>query len=592
MKPKKLLWQIYPSYLLIIIISLIAVTYYSSNFYQKFFLKQTYEDLKARCELLKHGLYGLTSDPAKLDNFCKQAGQDSSSRITVILSDGRVIGDSDKNPATMENHKNRPELINAFKGEISSISRYSDTLKKNMMYVALPIELNNVVHAVIRTSISISDIDVKIKQVIYQVIMDGVLIALFASVVGFFISKKITRPIEEMTKGAKRFSQGDMGHKLHIPKSREMAALALAMNSMASRLDDKIKTTIRQKNELDAVLSSMQEGVIALDHKKRIISINPSAAEIFSVQPDKVRGGGIEEAIRNHALHKFIADAGAQQEPIEQDITVYDNNSKRIVYIHSAPLIDVEKKKIGLLVILHDVTKLRQLENMRQDFAANVSHEIKTPLTSIKGFIETLISQQDGEQNISLEERHRFYSVIERNVNRLHTIIEDLLHLSQIEQIQGRDQLMLIETDLSHVIENSIQACTEKAKQKNITMETKQLSLRKIKADPQLIEQAIINLIDNAIKYSHEKNHIILESGVDGSEVIIKVSDNGPGIAKEHLNRLFERFYRVDKGRSRKQGGTGLGLAIVKHIIMAHNGRVDVKSQPGQGSTFSIHLPL
>ncbi|MBW2181720.1 MAG: PAS domain-containing protein [Deltaproteobacteria bacterium] len=588
MKRKRFLLHIYPSYLLIIIVSLIAATYYSSNYYRKFFLQQTYEDLKSRGELLKYGIRDLISYPASLDQFCKQTGKDSSTRITVILPDGVVIADSKEDPANMENHKHRPELIDAFKGNVSSISRFSDTLKKEMMYVALPIGRNHVVRAVIRTSISISVIHNKVGQVRYQVAVYCFFIAMFASVIAFFISKKITQPIEEMTKGAEYFSNGDLSRKLVIPDSKEMADLAQAMNSMASQLDDKIKTTIKQKNELDSVLSSMQEGVIALDQDNAIISINPSAASIFHVKPKDVRGFSIEESIRNHSLLKFIADAAKSQTPIERDVMIYDNTNKRIVYIHSAPLMDAEKKTIGLLVILNDVTKLRQLQNIRQDFAANVSHEIKTPLTSIKGFIETLLN----ESNISEEERDRFYSVIERNVSRLNAIIEDLLHLSQIEQIEDKNQLTLIETDLADVITNAVQACTEKANEKDITIEKNQRSETTIKADPQLIEQAMINLIDNAIKYSHEKSHIIVESQTGESEAILKVSDNGPGIAQEHLNRLFERFYRVDKGRSRKLGGTGLGLAIVKHIVMAHNGRINVESQLEKGSTFSISLPF
>ncbi|MBF0259973.1 MAG: ATP-binding protein, partial [Desulfamplus sp.] len=225
---------------------------------------------------------------------------------------------------------------------------------------------------------------------------------------------------------------------------------------------------------------------------------------------------------------------------------------------------------------------------------ANVSHELKTPLTSIKGYVETLISHQSSEQGLTIEERNQFYSVIERNVNRLSTIIEELLQLSQIEQIEGRLQLTMIETDLSDTITNSIQVCKEKAADKNISIEASLQSKKKINADPDLIEQAMINLIDNAIKYSHEASHITIESDINSveSEVVIRVSDNGPGIGKEHLNRLFERFYRVDKGRSRKEGGTGLGLAIVKHIVMAHNGRIDVESQLGKGSCFLIRLPF
>jgi len=262
-------------------------------------------------------------------------------------------------------------------------------------------------------------------------------------------------------------------------------------------------------------------------------------------------------------------------------------NGERILNLKSSPLLDAGKDQIGTLVVINDVTQLRRLEDMRKDFVANVSHEIKTPLTAIKGFVETL--HRGSVDNP--EEAQRFLDIIQKHVDRLSSIIDDLLSLSRIEQEGGRQAIQFENMPIMDIFKSAIQICHSKAEEKHIAVHVACEEQLKSFFDPTLLEQAVVNLLDNAIKYSEPDSAIHLSADLSDSEVKIAVEDQGIGIAKKHLPRLFERFYRVDKARSRKMGGTGLGLAIVKHIAQAHGGQVTVKSTPGKGSTFSIHLP-
>jgi two-component system phosphate regulon sensor histidine kinase PhoR len=319
---------------------------------------------------------------------------------------------------------------------------------------------------------------------------------------------------------------------------------------------------------------------------EQIISINKAAARIFENLPENLLNRSIPEVIRNPDLQKFINKALSSKENLEEDITLYQRG-ERILYVHNTPLEDADGRRSGILVVLNDVTHLRKLENMRKDFAANVSHEIKTPLTAIKGFVETLHTGGKAEP----KETDRFLAIIDKHVNRLTAIIEDLMKLSKIEQQDEKSEICLEESSVKSVISSAIQTCREKAKAKKITIDLVCPEDISFQCDSRLMTQAMVNLLDNAINYSNEKSDIKISASLKDDELMIRVQDHGIGIPKENLSRLFERFYRVDKARSRELGGTGLGLAIVKHIAQAHGGRVSVDSILGKGSTFSLHLP-
>ncbi len=587
-KKKRLLRHLFPSYLLITLISLVAVTWFASSSIRNFFLEQTAVDLLTRARLLENQILQFLGplENRLIDAMCKEIGVSSATRITVILPSGRVIGDSDEDPVIMDNHALRPEVIAARKGNVGQSIRRSTTLQKRMMYVAIPLKDKEKTIAVIRAALPVTAIDQALKSIQIKIMLGGLFIALLAAGISLYVSRRISRPIENLKQGADFFARGDLSHRMPGTDLVEIDSLIEALNQMAGQLEDRLNTIVRQKNELTAVLSSMTEGVMAVDMKERIISINKAAARIFETLPENLLNRSIPEVIRNPDLQKFINNALSSNKNLEEDITLYQGG-ERILYVHNTPLEDPDGQRRGILVVINDVTHLRKLENMRKDFAANVSHEIKTPLTAIKGFVETLRTGEGAEP----KETDRFLAIIEKHVNRLTAIVEDLMKLSKIEQEDEKSDIHLEESSVKNVILSAVQTCRAKADAKEITVDivcTEDISLR---LDSRLMAQAMVNLLDNAINYSSENGEIQISASLREKELRISVQDHGIGIPKEHLSRLFERFYRVDKARSRELGGTGLGLAIVKHIAHAHGGRVSVESTLGKGSTFSMHLP-
>jgi two-component system phosphate regulon sensor histidine kinase PhoR len=452
-----------------------------------------------------------------------------------------------------------------------------------MMYVAVPLMADGTTVGVVRTSIPVSAVDEALHSIYGRIALGGLAVAALAAVISFFISRRISRPLEAMRRGADRFAQGELDHRMEVFDYVEFESLAKAMNHMASRLDERIRTVIHQRNEQKAVLASMVEGVLAVDNEERIINLNKAAAEMIGVNPEEAMDRTLQEVIRNPALQEFVAHTRESEFPVEGDIELGEDRD-RFVQTHGTVLRGADGKGIGVLVVLNDVTHLVKLENIRRDFVANVSHELKTPITSIKGFVETLL---DGGMDNPVDARH-FLNIVAKHADRLNAIIEDLLSLSRIEQGVERNEIALDVGPVREVLEAAVRICEEKGRAKEIGIHLECDDAIQAKINPRLLEQAVVNLLDNAIKYS-ESGSTILVKGEEG--VTITVADQGNGIPEEHLPRLFERFYRVDKARSRQEGGTGLGLAIVKHIVQSHKGRIEVESRLNEGTTFMIRLP-
>ena len=588
---KRLIWQLYPSYLIIIVIALVTLSWYFYGYLDQFYIEKTRQRLKIDCQLIEKQIKAsiLFSDSAVVDKQCKDIAGGSEIRITVILPDGRVVGDSEKNSAYMDNHKNRPEVLKALTGKTGLSVRFSGTMRQRMMYVAVPVmqsEHDNSIIAILRVSVLLSYINKELEPVKTKIIFAVIVAMLVAAVICFFVSRFISRPIEEMKKGAEKFAKGDFSSKLNIPDTFELAALSSAINRMALQLMDRIDTVKDQLNEHIAVLASMTEGVVAINNDEKILGINLAAADMFKLDSEKSKGQNLQEIIRNHELHKMVAEVSLKLKAVEQDISIL-NNGERFLNIRIMPLFNNNKKRMGILILLHDVTQIRNLENMRRDFVANVSHEIKTPLTAIKGFVETILYNRD----MGKDEVERFLGIIVKHVDRLSLIVEDLLSLSTIEKVEENDELNFQNMAVKDVMESAVQVVNEGAKLKNIEIECICDSSIMAKLDPFLFEQALVNLLDNAVKYSQDGKKVLIDACITEKEIVISVKDNGYGISKKHLSHLFERFYRVDKARSRKLGGTGLGLAIVKHIAKAHGGYVAVDSALGRGSTFAVHIP-
>lgn len=587
---KTLHHQIYLSYLLLTFIALGAIGWYSLSSLRDFLYERTFKDLEARANLVHTQTQDLfqSGKHARLRQLANELGRAGGMRVTLITGKGKVIADSHRDPSQMDNHGTRPEVVEALKGGHGSSQRYSHTLKEDLMYVAVPYRHDGKVTGVVRTALPLTLIHETLEGITYKIALAGLVIALIATPISLFVSRRISRPLLAMKEHAERFASGDLRSRIHVEGPQDIDNLADALNTMAAQLDDRIRTITAQRNEQEAILASMVEGVIAVDSDEAIISINQSAARFLEVRVEEAQGRSVPEVFRHSQIQQFIRKALKSREPVESDLVLDRPDDERYLQAVGTVLKDAGDATIGAVIVLNDVTRLRRLENMRRDFVANVSHELRTPITSIKGFVETLLTGALSEP----ENAERFLQIVAKQADRLNAIIGDLLSLSRIEQDSEKEGIVIQETGLRALLETAIQQCNARALEKNIGIEIDCDPALKVALNPPLMEQAVVNLVDNAIKYSGDNTAIRVIASTAHQQAVVSVKDQGRGIEREHLPRLFERFYRVDKARSRQMGGTGLGLAIVKHIAQAHGGKVSVESTVGEGSVFHIHLPM
>jgi two-component system, OmpR family, phosphate regulon sensor histidine kinase PhoR len=605
MLQKRLIWQIFPANLATILVAIVAVTWYASSSLYTFFVNESGNDLTARAYLIKTRVERLLieSDVQELMSFCVRVGRESVTRITVIDSAGKVLADSDESPENMENHQIRPEIARAFSGARGQSLRFSRTLNESMLYVAVPLHGGNTkgpapdaspVTHVLRMAVPVTAIEHTLQGIQLRIALGSIVVIMIAAVVTLLISRNISRPLEEMRKNAEAFAGGNFSEKM-LPRQRksvslEVMTLATSMDRMAELLDEKIKAIETQRNQLDTVFSSMVESVIAIDLEERILSMNTAAARLLGVDHQKAQGKYVQSAIRNPDLQNQISRVLSTREPVEEEIVLQDLEGKKLLQTRIVTLFDGKSRSVGALVVMNDVTKLRRLETIRRDFVANVSHELRTPITSIRGYVETLLDGALDNRDDSI----RFLQIVLRQSERLNAIIDDLLVLSRIEQESREKEIVLQDGDLYQVLTAAVQTCHLEADKVGVhfVLDCPENLFAAMNAT--LLEQAVVNLLVNAIKYSRQGDTVTLKAGAVGGpearKVVISVKDTGCGIGKEHLPRLFERFYRSDRARSRADGGTGLGLAIVKHIVQAHGGKIDVQSREGVGSEFLISL--
>jgi len=589
MKRRRFLWQLFPLLLVIILLSLTAVMITVTRSLRDFHLEQRSRELREKA----HGLadlavvWGAVPEPVRRDSLCRVMGERLGARITIIATDGVVQGDSRHPSSIMDNHAGREEVAAALEGRPGNSIRYSRTVKYHSMYQAIPLYRGDELVGVLRLSVALDDVEGASRQLTTRFALFVLGVALLSALVSLLVARRFSHKLERLRRGAERFAAGDLGYRLPADTTVEISDLAAGMNAMAGQLSERIATIQAQHRELAAVFSSMVEGVMVLDEDQRVVSLNGAAARLLGLDEDITPGSVLDEVSRQPALTRFIQRAQASLDPVEEDITLLSGAETVYLQAHGLRL-EMSARTRRVLVVLDDVTRLRKLEQVRQDFVANVSHELKTPVTSILGFVDTL---RDGAMD-EPENARRFLDIISRQSYRLQAIIEDLLCLSRLEQgtgVVGRD---LGEYGVADVLAAATQSCQLQADARSMTLRVACDPQLRAHLDPDLMEQALVNLIDNAIKYSDEPGIIDIAANQVDDHLMISVRDRGRGIESRHLPRLFERFYRVDKSRSRDQGGTGLGLAIVNHISLAHGGRVTVLSKPGEGSQFTIQIPL
>jgi two-component system phosphate regulon sensor histidine kinase PhoR len=584
----RLLWRIYICFFLSTLLALAVTAWYANHSLQSFYKEQVASELLTRANILASELdaHFLANDAAQADQHCKDFGRLTQTRVTVILPDGKVIGDSDHDIATMENHSNRPEIAEALTGKTGNSERFSDTIRRTLMYLAIPVRQDGRIVAVARASLPLSDIDWTLHSVYRHIALGAAMAAVFFAVIAYYFARRISRPIADMRVAAERLAHGDLNARVVLPRDEEMQSLARTLNQMAAQLGERLETITRKSDEQKAVFSSMVEGVLAVDGEGRILELNAAAVRVLDLAPEQVLGRSIQEAVRNVDLQKFISDTLTVGGPTEAEIILYGTD-ERFLQLHGTSLTDSAGKSMGALVVLNDITRLKRLETVRRDFVANVSHELKTPITALRGCVETL---SDSTHRTPADDE-RFIAMMGRQVERLGAIVEDLLSLSRIEHDAEHKRIPLESGAVCDVLRKAAQVFAKAADAKGIHVSVECPGDLIVPINSPLLEQAVGNLIDNAIKYSGERTNVLVSGMVSGRDIEIRVTDQGPGIEKKHLSRIFERFYRIDSARSRALGGTGLGLAIVRHIVLAHSGQVSVESTPGQGSSFIIRIP-
>lgn len=588
---RTLLGLLFPSYFFISLAGLAIVTVATYYTVRGFYMHRALEGVKERALLVEMPIMERlrAGQPEAVAALVADTGRITATRITVVAPDGRVLADTQGRPELMDNHRDRPEIRDAIAGGAGSSRRWSHTVQQQLLYAATPMYHEGQLLGVLRAAMPVSDFDDNLKLFLNRTLLLAIGVMALTALATWLLSRHIAAPLRDMQAGAARFAAGELGSRLHIHHSSEMDALGAALNDMATQLHERFETTTRQRNESEAVLASMTEGVIALNTDLRVLALNRAAAAILHVDRNTAVNRTLLEVTLNSDLHDLASRVLSTGQPAESQAELPGATADAGVslQLRGAVLNNAATKAIGVVLVLTDVTRLRKLESIRRDFVANVSHELRTPVTSIQGFVETL---QDGAMGDPAKAQ-RFLAIIARQVDRLGAIIEDLLLLSRMDGDLTAALPKKESCRLRDLLDAVQQTCTAKAHDRAIRLETACPPDLTVDAHPQLLQQAITNLVTNAITYSPSGQRVEIRADRSGQQVRLAVQDWGCGIAAEHHVRIFERFYRVDKARSRELGGTGLGLAIVKHIVQAHGGTVCVESVPGQGSTFTIQIP-
>jgi two-component system phosphate regulon sensor histidine kinase PhoR len=563
-----------------IAVAVAAVGIVAASLLRQSSTRQTFDSLAESARLAQASL--LASPPGTEDAVCKRIGSPTL-RVTVIRLDGRVLGDSEARVEDMENHLDREEFLAARQGRVGTSVRPSATVGRDMAYLALPVVTRGGTSLVVRVATPEAPILFDLRDLYGRIALAGVLALAALTVVTVLVERRRRRPILALQDAAAAFARGELDRRLSLRRPADLAAVAESLDAMAASLRARVQELSAQTAELAGVLSGMVEAVIILDDKLLVRGINPSALRLAGRGIAEVQGTSLLEVLRSTRLHDLALRALSSTTPLEDTVT-FVGTPPTVVQVHAVPLADQAAR---LVLVLNDITRLDALEKVRRDFVAAVSHELNTPVTAVKGALATLLA---GAIEDDPAAARRFAEAAQRHTDRLVALIEDLMALARLEKLDS-GQLERHRCALEGIARAAAAICEARATARQVALVVSCDPGVSAEANPSLLEKALVNLVDNAIEYSNPGTRVSIEVRADADAVTLAVRDQGIGIPAQDLPRVFERFYRVDKGRARDAGGTGLGLAIVKHIVSAHGGSIRAESQPGAGSTFTIFLP-
>lgn len=592
--------KIFLYYLVLTVIGVFITGLLTSEISQKYYKNELEEKLKNTAHLIQFQLsenkkLGLPIDYNKSarqyadvlypgDKTNPSKDKDNYFRVTFIDKFGNVIGESEKDYQSMDNHSNRKEVQEALKGNIGKDIRYSTDMQMDLLYIAVPMPSEGIITRVSVPLIQLERIDEIILIYTGIGILAGILLT---TILAFRFSNMITRPVNELINVTKEISEGNFSRRANIKCDDEIEDLANTFNIMAEKLEFTLAEMNDKNLKVDSIINSMINGVVAVDNQFKIILINSVSCEMFGIKNGPgIIGMNIIELVRNSQINNLLKESMDKNVPLLTEVVMGPPEDKTL-RIYTSPIKSNNLKQLnaGGIATIHDITNIKKLEQIRTEFVSNVTHELKTPLTSIRGFIETLKSGAIDDKNVAV----KFLDIIDIESERLSSLINDILQLSEIEtRIKDSD---ITPHNINDTLKEIYDILEGVAVKKGVKLSFEVMDNISINANKNRIKQMLINLIDNAIKYNIENGTVNVKVVKAEGKVTFIIKDSGIGIDEEHIPRIFERFYRVDKGRSRNMGGTGLGLSIVKHIVNLYNGNIKVTSKPGSGTEFTIQIP-
>ena len=576
------------TYIVLIAVIIFVAGVFLSLIFKSYYFKSVNSNLlyEARLVAEMSRYYNGKSDVQEFfQQVCLRAARDTNTRVTIVDENGRVLGDSMYEPEKMGIHKNRPEFYQALHNGNGMETRYSETAGIRMLYVAVPFQQGEIKGAV-RLARSLTQVEAFYHRVLYTLLLAILFTGLLGAGISIAIAGRFSRPVSRITGVVVDMARGNLKRRIRYKGNDELGKLGEAINDMAGHLGHIINEISAVKNRLEALLENTVNGIIMIDDQSRIAYINPAGMALLGLEQNPL-GGNVIEAIKSYDLLEMIDKVKSEANPMRKSIRAYQADEKHIE-VNVVPINEGKREgAMSILIVMNDITETRRLEKVRKDFVANVSHELKTPVATISGFAETLLSE--GDENA--EHVEEFSTVIFKEAQRMKKLINDLLELSRLES--GKVSLNIQPLDMISLIKESIALVKMRNPIAKARIEFNEPGEElQFDGDPDSITHILENLLDNALNYSNDGGLITVNLERYGKKgVRVSVRDEGEGIPEAELPRIFERFYRVDKARSRKTGGTGLGLAIAKHLVENHGGTLEVESYPGKGSIFSFALP-